>query len=297
MTDFVMRDNVLLAALCVLLLLVPSEALATIFACPQTGEPDLFTDHNGPGCRPIEGKPPISIAPPSPPSTVIPPTVYKSGPRASTTQKKPSLSHEPFDTVQTKVTTLNYYGGHGAAYIPKAGEVSFEEISVRYLAAGSGPKIITETVFDGSAARSLYLAVLVASTAVGYDPAYVEIGFDPLVPSIYRQAGVPVTIFGNSGSAMWSIGIAAALLGDTLQTDMCMTGAIEQDSTIGPVGKVDQKIHGCAKDRYREMLIPYGQRDAEVIRQAFSLGVTVTEVRTLAEAYEAITGQPIRLRR
>jgi hypothetical protein len=276
------------------ILLIPGTTTAAVFICAQPDGSDLYTDTEGPGCQAVAIKPfvpPIShdASLPSQSSNIMmyPPSASKG--------KNPVLNRMPFQPAKTKVPTLNYYGGRGTNYVPKAGEISFDEITVQHLPNGTGPAIVTDAVLDESAARSLNVAVSVAAHGIGYDPAYLEIKFEPLIPTIYRQlSAAPFKLFGNSGSAMWSIGIAAALLGDNLRPDACMTGSIEEDAGIGTVGKVDQKIFGCAKDRYREMIVPYGQKDADLVRNAIGLGITVTEARTFAEAYEFVTGKSLR---
>jgi hypothetical protein len=234
-------------------------------------------------------------------SPVKPPAAVKL-PVSKPTEAAMSVVHRRFAPVTLQYPTLNYYGGSGSNYyIPKAGEVMREEMTVSHLTNGQGPRVITIARFDGSASRGLAEAIVRASAAVGYDPAYLEIDYDPVpyLKEIRDQLkDLPLDqrprIQGDSASALWTIVIAAALLGDTLRPEVCMTGAIESDSNIGFVGKVDQKIYGCAKDGYREMVVPFGQKDINLVGKALSLSITITEVSTLAEAYEVVTGKALR---
>ena len=43
-------------------------------------------------------------------------------------------------------------------------------------------------------------------------------------------------------------------------TDITMTGTINPDGTVGPVGGIPEKIAGTAKAGYKRILIPAGQR-------------------------------------
>jgi len=281
---------------------------AEVFVCVQPGGLEVYRDYGGPGCRIIEDKP----ARPKPPTQALttpaapqgqiempslPPAAQEqtAHPQEPAAQSKPTPSRKPFRVVRMSVPVIAYYGAHGSNwYVPKAGEVTFDTIIVRHLADGKGPKVVTENRFDRYAGQALHDAILIASRSVGYDPAYLQIEFDMSLPAITRPGMVPVRISGDSGSGMWAVAIAAALLGDALRPDVCMTGAIEPDGKIGFVGKVDQKVYGCAKDRFREMVVPLGQKDMELLSNAMSVGVTVTEVRTFAEAYEVVTGKILR---
>ena len=281
---------------------------AEVFVCVQPGGLEVYRDYGGPGCRIIEEKP----ARPKPPTQALttpaapqgqiempslPPAAQEqtAHPQEPAAQSKPTPSRKPFRVVRMSVPVIAYYGAHGSNwYVPKAGEVTFDTIIVSHLADGKGPKVVTENRFDRYAGQALHDAILIASRSVGYDPAYLQIEFDMSLPAITRPGMVPVRISGDSGSGMWAVAIAAALLGDALRPDVCMTGAIEPDGKIGFVGKVDQKVYGCAKDRFREMVVPLGQKDMELLSNAMSVGVTVTEVRTFAEAYEVVTGKILR---
>ena len=287
---------------------VSPRVSAEVFVCVQPGGLEVYRDYGGPGCRIIEEKP----ARPAPPTHALttpaapqgqiempslPPAAHEQTAQSKDpgAKSKPELSHKAFRAVRMSVPGIAYYGGHGSNwYVPKAGEVTFQTIIVRHLADGKGPKIVTDNRFGRYAGQALYDAILIAARSVGYDSAYLEVEFDLSLPAITHLGMVPVRISGDSGSGMWAVAIAAALLGDAMRPDVCMTGAIEPDGKIGFVGKVDQKVYGCAKDRFREMVVPFGQKDMELLSNAMSVGVTVTEVRTLAEAYEVVTGKILR---
>jgi len=91
-----------------------------------------------------------------------------------------------------------------------------------------------------------------------------------------------------------AIGIVAALRGDTIPSNVAMTGRVEPDGRISEVGGIPEKLQGAAQSGLSLVLIPKGQlrtKDWDVRPLAESLRLTVLEVGTLREAYEKITGR------
>lgn len=136
-----------------------------------------------------------------------------------------------------------------------------------------------------------WMAVLVASQVLGIDPRDFEFSFS-----------VGGRIDGPSAGTYMTVGVLAALLGDSLRGDVAMTGTINPDGTIGPVGGIPQKIQGAAAAGARLVLVPAGQRYAydvnrqqlvDVVEVGKDLGVDVQEVSTLFEAYELLTDHPL----
>ncbi len=106
-------------------------------------------------------------------------------------------------------------------------------------------------------------------------------------------------IDGPSAGALMTIGMLAALRGKTVRDDAAMTGTINPDGTIGPVGGIPQKIEGAAEAGKKLVLVPSGQRmevDArsgarvDVIAWGRERGVEVREVADIYAAYEILTG-------
>jgi hypothetical protein len=90
--------------------------------------------------------------------------------------------------------------------------------------------------------------------------------------------------------------------GDTLGTDITMTGTINPDGTLGPVGGIPQKIEGAAKEGFKTVLIPVGQRNSvsvvdnslvDVVAEGRRAGVEVIETRDIYEAYKQFTGKDL----
>jgi uncharacterized protein len=107
---------------------------------------------------------------------------------------------------------------------------------------------------------------------------------------------------GPSLGGIMTTAFVSALTGDEIKSDVAMTGTINPDGTIGPVGGIQYKIEAAAKEGVKTFLIPVGQRtendpqsgqSIDLIRKGQLAGVTVQEVGTLAEAYEALTGKAL----
>jgi len=136
---------------------------------------------------------------------------------------------------------------------------------------------------------SLHNAVQAASYAVGYDVRFLR------VQLIGRtMAGVAIQMEGPSAGAIMAVAVASALLGDSIRSDICMSGTIKGDLTVGRVGGLSDKIAGCRQGHYRELIIPYGQTSMDLALKSMSTEIKITEVNTFGEAYEAATGQALR---
>jgi hypothetical protein len=53
-------------------------------------------------------------------------------------------------------------------------------------------------------------------------------------------------------------------------------------------------VRGCQKLRAHEMLVPAGQSSPALERLGREADIKVTEVATLADAYQIVTGRPLR---
>jgi hypothetical protein len=71
---------------------------------------------------------------------------------------------------------------------------------------------------------------------------------------------------------------------------------------VGPVGGIPEKIKGAAAEKFKRVLIPAGQRNStseadgslvDVVAEGKKLGVEVTEVNDVYEAYKAFTGSTL----
>ncbi|RMF90171.1 MAG: PDZ domain-containing protein [Nitrospinota bacterium] len=152
----------------------------------------------------------------------------------------------------------------------------FEEV-----AGGSGP----------SWRAAGWMASVLSSQLLGVDLTHYKISFD-----------VGGRIDGPSAGGLMTAALTAAFLGDQVKPEVSMTGIINPDGTIGPVGGIPQKLEGAAKRGKKLILIPYGQRFSmdqrlkklvDVVERGKSLGVEVREVSDISQAYQLLTGKPL----
>jgi len=126
---------------------------------------------------------------------------------------------------------------------------------------------------------------------------------DKVDPAEYEFSfGVGGRIDGPSAGALMTTGVLATLRGDKVKEDAAMTGTINPDGTVGPVGGIVHKIEGAAEAGKKLVLIPVGQRYSynynkgemvDVVDRGEKLGVEVREVSTVFEAYELLTGSSL----
>ncbi len=108
-------------------------------------------------------------------------------------------------------------------------------------------------------------------------------------------------IDGPSAGALLTVGVLALTRGDKLKSNVTMTGTINPDGTVGPVGGIPYKVDGVKQAKKTVMLIPTGQRNAaddsgalvDVVDAGRRKGITVTEVADVYEAYQAFTGKSL----
>lgn len=108
-------------------------------------------------------------------------------------------------------------------------------------------------------------------------------------------------IDGPSAGALMTIGLLSLMRGDDIKKNITMTGTINPDGTVGPVGGIPYKIDGVSKAKKKRMLIPLGQRNSadqdgelvDVVRAGRREGVKVKEVSNIYQAYKAFTGKKL----
>jgi len=109
----------------------------------------------------------------------------------------------------------------------------------------------------------------------------------------------PGRVDGPSAGCLITAGLLSGLRGDVLRRHATMTGTINPDGTVGPVGGIRHKLAGAAKAGKTLVLIPLGQRyefpdggglPVDLVELGLSLGVQVQEVADLTSAYRALTG-------
>ncbi len=133
-----------------------------------------------------------------------------------------------------------------------------------------------------------WMASVMAAQLTDFDPATMQVAFE-----------VQGFVDGPSAGALMTVGILAAVRGDTVRADAAMTGTINPDGMVGPVSGIPHKIEGAAAKGIKLVVIPVtseAQLDensnefVNLIRHGKELGVTVKSVVDIYEAYELMTG-------
>ena len=125
--------------------------------------------------------------------------------------------------------------------------------------------------------------------ALNHTPGIDHAGTVSAIGIAYASTGTD----GPSAGAVMTVGFAALLKGDHIRRGIALTGTITKDGAIGPVGGIPDKIRAAAREGYRTVLIPEGQRDDprwNINRLAWDLNVEVKEVATVEAAYHLMTG-------
>lgn len=107
-------------------------------------------------------------------------------------------------------------------------------------------------------------AALVASYLLNVDPRSLNF--------YYRLESGSTIVGGPSAGAAMAVATVAAILGKQVRGDVIITGMINLDGTIGPVGGIPQKLQAAADAGARVFLVPAGQ---EIVEEAVPKQVRV----------------------
>lgn len=136
-----------------------------------------------------------------------------------------------------------------------------------------------------------WMAVITASLILGMDPSNYEFSFD-----------VAGRIDGPSAGALMTAAVLAGYLGDEINPDVTMTGTINPDGTVGPVGGIPHKIEGAAARGKTIVLVPGGQRydydfalaqSVDLVQVGQANGVQVKLVSDIYTVYRELTGKDL----
>jgi hypothetical protein len=266
-------------------LLAKSEP-AEIWVCSRPGQADLYTNREHAGCRPLgEAKTysPLATAPKprSLQSKMAPPSSSK-GVVGDSSQESQHRKPVPIADV-TLPLPIVAVGQSNPGVITGSWTGQIVQLSVGYKADGKGPEILGDANLLFVSLRSFQTAVAVATKSVGFDPRYLTV-----------RILIPTRVDGPSAGGMFAVGIAAALLGDSIRPDICMSGTIEPDAEIRPVGRLVDKMNACRDLRKTTMIVPDGLDNSHLNFTGLERSIKVIEVHTFAEAYNAATGQLLR---
>ncbi|MGF1491601.1 MAG: S16 family serine protease [Microcoleaceae cyanobacterium] len=101
------------------------------------------------------------------------------------------------------------------------------------------------------------------------------------------------SVDGPSAGGLFTVHVLALALGDTVRSDTTMTGTINPDGTIGPVGGISAKLRGAANAGKNRIAIPVGSLTPEVVEAQKETGLTVTEVANIFDAYRFLTNREL----
>ena len=289
-----------LAGLITAMLLMAGEGRADLWKCTQRDGSVLFRDGRGPGCQQVGTLPELQ-------STRLPIASGRAedNPAQSAAQEvstPPKAVTQPvssrlFSPVSRTIPSLYYNSLSSAAQgrgwsLAQKGDIAIVQIDVSYLPAGNGPLVTTDHHFLGEMRSAFAAAVLASAKAVRYDPRYLRAQMTMPTGSILHARD---KVDGPSAGIAFAVAVTSALLGDPLRTDICMSGTIEPDLRVGRVGALEHKIDGCHRlPNFQELLVPAGQSTFALTEKGVARSIKVTEVATLAEAYEITTGQSLR---
>ena len=131
-----------------------------------------------------------------------------------------------------------------------------------------------------------------AALLLGVDLSSYQVSFDTDIAAID----------GPSASGLMTVAVLAGILGDKVRQDAAMTGTINPDGTIGPIGGAPQKIEGAAAAGKKIVVVPLANRTdqdlkskqtVDVVEWGRKLGVDVRPVSTVYEAYQIMTGKEL----
>ena len=211
---------------------------------------------------------------------------------------KRTLSSRPFASASRMVPALSYHdlspGMRAKGWnIPNKGDIQLLQVDVSYVPSGDGPHLATDHHFMNGARQALAVAVMAAAKATGYNPRFLHVNLSiPMVAGSFHRG---VRVDGGSAGAVWAVAVVSAILGDEVRQDLCFSGTINMNLTIGHVGGLEDKIEGCHMlPQFQELMVPAGQGTFSLEEKGMGRSINVTEVSTLAEAYEVATGQYLR---
>lgn len=186
--------------------------------------------------------------------------------------------------------------------VDSSGEGVITKLKV-YLLPGDGKTLvdINQLLFWVDTQQSIQIAKKVAESVTGVDLSKFDI--------IYSIEDINASIIGGpSAGAALTIATIAAIKGKEIREDITITGTINIDGTIGPVGGIIPKANAAKNHGATKILVPSGQGTQinyvpkedcekvgsftfcritykrEVVNVGKSIGIEVIEVNNIKEA-------------
>lgn len=123
---------------------------------------------------------------------------------------------------------------------------------------------------------STRIAAMVASDALGIDQKSYDFYYIIEIDS-------PI-IGGPSAGGALTVATIAAINNWQIKPSVVMTGTIDPDGTIGPVGGIPFKLEAVTTKNTTLFLVPQGQDTIDLNKLGKKLGITVKEVSTIQDA-------------
>lgn len=233
---------------------------------------------------------PAGATPTEQASTDATPTVEEAEPTEpsepkATEEPQATATPEPTGPVSVEALWFSFDGvtasGGTSQVRVNVEENTADEVRVGFFESevgGTGPQWRT----------SGWMSVITASLLLGFSPSDYEFSFD-----------VAGRIDGPSAGALMTAAVLAGFLDDEIDPTITMTGTINPDGTIGPVGGIPHKIQGAAEAGKTTVLVPAGQRfdwdyaaqqSVDLVQVGQQHGVEVVLVPDIYTAYEILTG-------
>ncbi|MEO8701520.1 MAG: S16 family serine protease [Kofleriaceae bacterium] len=109
-------------------------------------------------------------------------------------------------------------------------------------------------------------------------------------------------IDGASASGLMTGGFLATMTGEKIDPTVTMTGIINPDGTIGPVGGIPEKFKGNLEKGKKRLGFPIGMRNArsaatgqmvDLVQLAKDNGAEAVEITSVYDAYKLLTGKTL----
>jgi len=188
---------------------------------------------------------------------------------------------------------------HVRLYLPAIEKINEKERGVLaildiYVRKGDGHIFIdTMPLTEVDTQSSARIAREVVSSLLDIDPEDYDLFF-------VIKSNAPI-VGGPSAGAAMTVGLLAAMLNLSLKNNVIMSGTINIDGTIGPVGGILQKAHAAALHNFSLFLIPKGQRNYNGIDVANyakeKWNITIIEVENVKDAFKYFTGFEIKTKK
>ncbi|MBI4401809.1 MAG: hypothetical protein HY581_09280 [Nitrospirae bacterium] len=102
-----------------------------------------------------------------------------------------------------------------------------------------------------------------------------------------------LTVYGDSLSAMVSLGVVALAKGEFIAPGRVMTGTVTPDGLIAPVTSVPLKVEAANEAQMRRVVVP-DTLDVTDSDWKTPFLVQVSPVSSVSQAYQALTDHPLR---